>query len=118
MVLPRCSPQLVISCTKESSSADCAPPDRRLFGVPLPLLMPEGGVPPVLEKLISTLELRGLYTEGLYRKSAVSRRVKHLREELEERLDQVSLRRVWQAVRFVAVCVFGVASNDPSPCPG
>ena len=86
----------MISCTKEAAAADCAPPDRRLFGVPLSLLMVEGRVPPVLEKLISTLELRGLYTEGLYRKSAVSRRVKHLREELEERLDQVSLWPVWE----------------------
>ena len=85
--------QVLINCTKESAAPQCAPPDRRLFGVPLPLLMADGRVPTVLEKLVSTLELRGLYTEGLYRKSAVSRRVKHLRDELEEHLDEVRVRR-------------------------
>lgn len=41
-------------------------------------------VAPIVERLISTIELVGLYTEGLYRKSGVSSRVMHLKRLLED----------------------------------
>lgn len=61
-----------------------------LFGVTLDKLMAaaSGGsqqrLPPIIERLISTIELVGLYTEGLYRKSGVSSRVQQLKKLLEE----------------------------------
>ncbi|XP_043231703.1 unconventional myosin-IXAa-like isoform X4 [Amphibalanus amphitrite] len=110
----RCQCKVVINCTREAAAAaQCAPPDRRVFGVPLPLLMTDGRVPAVLEKLISTLELRGLYTEGLYRKSGVSRRVKHLRDELEEHLDEVDLEEV--PVHVLAATVKAFLRELPEP---
>lgn len=65
-----------------------------LFGVTLDKLVSSssgsGGtgscqrLPPIIERLISTIELVGLYTEGLYRKSGVSSRVQQLKKMLEE----------------------------------
>ena len=62
-----------------------------LFGVTLDKLIGVGGgvgsqqrLPPIIERLISTIELVGLYTEGLYRKSGVSSRVQQLKKLLEE----------------------------------
>jgi myosin-9 len=64
-----------------------------LFGVTLDKLVGLGGgggagsqqrLPPIIERLISTIELVGLYTEGLYRKSGVSSRVQQLKKLLEE----------------------------------
>ena len=61
----------------------------RLFGVFLDKLMSgntntQQRLPPIIERLISTIELVGLYTEGLYRKSGVSSRVQQLKKLLEE----------------------------------
>lgn len=57
-----------------------------LFGVPLEKLLVDGTsrLPPIIERLITTIELVGLYTEGLYRKSGVSSRVSQLKKMLEE----------------------------------
>ncbi|KAI9565582.1 hypothetical protein GHT06_009374 [Daphnia sinensis] len=63
-----------------------------LFGVTLDKLVASSGaasgsqqrLPPIIERLISTIELVGLYTEGLYRKSGVSSRVQQLKKLLEE----------------------------------
>jgi len=40
-------------------------------------------VPTVLEKMFSTVELKGLFMEGLYRKSASVAQVKQVRRTLE-----------------------------------
>ena len=56
-----------------------------LFGVYLDKLTTGSQrVAPIVERLISTIELVGLYTEGLYRKSGVSSRVMHLKRLLED----------------------------------
>ena len=57
-----------------------------LFGVNLEKLLAGGTarLPPIIERLITTIELVGLYTEGLYRKSGVSSRVAQLKKSLEE----------------------------------
>ena len=61
-----------------------------LFGVTLDKLVGCGStgssqrLPPIIERLINTIELVGLYTEGLYRKSGVSSRVQQLKKMLEE----------------------------------
>lgn len=45
---------------------------RRVFGVPVNKLANDGKVPLVVDRLITTIEMYGLYTEGIYRKSGVS----------------------------------------------
>lgn len=40
-------------------------------------------VPLVLEKLLEHVELHGLYTEGLYRKSGTAHRTRELRQALQ-----------------------------------
>ena len=58
-----------------------------LFGVSLEKLVgPNHRLPPTIERLVSTIELVGLYTEGLYRKSGVSSRVQQLKKQLEEEM--------------------------------
>lgn len=44
---------------------------RRVFGVPVNKLASDGKVPLVVDRLITTIEMYGLYTEGIYRKSGV-----------------------------------------------
>lgn len=49
---------------------------RQVFGVPLgELPTGESNIPVVVDRLITTLEMTGLYTEGLYRKSGLSSKV-------------------------------------------
>ena len=47
-------------------------------------LLTEGRkVPAVVDRLITTIEIKGLYTEGIYRKAGACTKVKQLRKELE-----------------------------------
>lgn len=57
----------------------------KVFAVPL-LELPtgEGNIPVVIDRLITTIEMTGLYTEGLYRKSGLSSKVRELRWLLDE----------------------------------
>ncbi|KAK6631291.1 hypothetical protein RUM44_005817 [Polyplax serrata] len=57
---------------------------RRVFGVPVNKLANDGKVPLVVDRLITTIEMYGLYTEGIYRKSGVSSKVKELKAKIEE----------------------------------
>lgn len=54
--------------------------DNRVFGVPLQRLATDGKVPLVVDRLITTIEMHGLYTEGIYRKSGV--RINNLKRHL------------------------------------
>lgn len=58
-----------------------------LFGVPLTsLCTSDGGVkiPIKIEQLITKIEMHGLYTEGLYRKSGVNSKIKELKAKMSE----------------------------------
>lgn len=44
----------------------------------------DGKVPLVVDRLITTIEMHGLYTEGIYRKSGVSSKVKELKTKMDE----------------------------------
>lgn len=58
-----------------------------LFGVPLiTLCIQEGGVkiPVKIEQLITKIEMHGLYTEGIYRKSGVNSKIKELKIKMSE----------------------------------
>ena len=55
-----------------------------VFGVPLQHLAGEdNSVPPVIDMLIAELDNRGVYTDGIYRKSGVANRVKALKKALD-----------------------------------
>lgn len=56
----------------------------RQFGVELSRLTSEDRtVPLVVEKLINYIEMHGLYTEGIYRKSGSTNKIKELRQGLD-----------------------------------
>ncbi|XP_074152277.1 unconventional myosin-IXa isoform X12 [Sminthopsis crassicaudata] len=64
----------------------------RQFGVELSRLTnEERTVPLVVEKLINYIEMHGLYTEGIYRKSGLTNKVKELRQGLDTDIDNVNL---------------------------
>ena len=53
-----------------------APARSRVFGIPLEALVRPGEkIPSVVDRLITSIELYGLYTEGLYRKSGAQTKV-------------------------------------------
>ncbi|KAM6149993.1 unconventional myosin-IXa isoform 2-T2 [Erethizon dorsatum] len=64
----------------------------RQFGVDLSRLTSEDRtVPLVVEKLINYIEMHGLYTEGIYRKSGSTNKIKELRQGLDTDAESVNL---------------------------
>ncbi|XP_048812292.1 unconventional myosin-IXa isoform X3 [Lagopus muta] len=64
----------------------------RQFGVELArLTSEERAVPLLVEKLINYIEMHGLYTEGIYRKSGSTNKIKELRQGLDTDIDNVNL---------------------------
>uniref|UniRef100_A0A6I8NZB5 Myosin IXA n=1 Tax=Ornithorhynchus anatinus TaxID=9258 RepID=A0A6I8NZB5_ORNAN len=64
----------------------------RQFGVELSRLTnEERTVPVVVEKLTNYIEMHGLYTEGIYRKSGSTNKIKELRHGLDTDIDNVNL---------------------------
>uniref|UniRef100_A0AAY4CNV2 Myosin IXA n=1 Tax=Denticeps clupeoides TaxID=299321 RepID=A0AAY4CNV2_9TELE len=62
------------------------------FGVDVSrLTSDERLVPLVVEKLINYIEMHGLYTEGIYRKSGSTNKVKELKQALDTDVDNVNL---------------------------
>ncbi|XP_017881675.1 unconventional myosin-IXa-like isoform X2 [Ceratina calcarata] len=72
-----------MDCGKDASLHDTN--SRKVFGIPLYKLdCGDGKVPIVVDRLITTIEMHGLYTEGIYRKSGVSSKVKELKLKMDE----------------------------------
>lgn len=64
----------------------------RQFGVELSrLTSEERQVPQLVEKLINYIEMHGLYTEGIYRKSGSANKIKELRQGLDTDVGSVNL---------------------------
>ncbi|MFT7814429.1 unconventional myosin-IXa-like isoform X3 [Arapaima gigas] len=64
----------------------------RQFGVELSrLTSDERPVPQVVEKLIGYIEMHGLYTEGIYRKSGSTNKIKELKQGLDTDVDSMNL---------------------------
>ncbi|XP_033226545.1 unconventional myosin-IXb-like isoform X2 [Belonocnema kinseyi] len=79
----KCYSKACAECGKEGSTGELN--SRHVFGVPLYKLdCGDGKVPLVVDRLITTIEMRGLYTEGIYRKSGVSSKVKELKMKMDE----------------------------------
>lgn len=117
----RCLINLTGACHSKSSSAlSAAPKDdapnvlqQALFGVPLQMLLIEADarLPATIHRLITTIELRGLYTEGLYRKSALASAVEQLKRQLNE--EHRSLTNDQSDAKFVdlnQICVHVLAA--------
>uniref|UniRef100_A0A3Q2YRX0 Myosin IXAb n=1 Tax=Hippocampus comes TaxID=109280 RepID=A0A3Q2YRX0_HIPCM len=64
----------------------------RQFAVELSrLTSEERNVPQLVEKLINYIEMHGLYTEGIYRKSGSTNKIKELRQGLDTDVSSVNL---------------------------
>ncbi|XP_063382914.1 unconventional myosin-IXAa-like [Cydia fagiglandana] len=88
----------------------------KVFGVPLSEL-PTGdsNIPIVVDRLITTIEMTGLYTEGLYRKSGLSSKVRELRRLLDERPEEGVERLELYAVHVRASVLKGFFRDLPEP---
>lgn len=77
----KCYSKVTVDCGKDTHAHD----SRKVFGVPLgSLVTSECKIPVVLDRLITTIEMHGLYTEGIYRKSGVSSKVRELKAKMED----------------------------------
>ncbi|XP_025992443.1 unconventional myosin-IXa isoform X4 [Solenopsis invicta] len=79
----KCYMKASAECGKDGSLPETN--SRKVFGVPLYKLdCGDGKVPLVVDRLITTIEMHGLYTEGIYRKSGVSSKVRELKMKMDE----------------------------------
>lgn len=95
----KCISTVVLSCRDNALIQQ----GKKIFGAPLNRLVSEDEqIPAVLEQLMTTIEMKGLYTEGLYRKSATQSKINELKQRLEEDRLNVDLNQygvhVWTAV--------------------
>ncbi|KAJ8975586.1 hypothetical protein NQ317_000015, partial [Molorchus minor] len=67
---------------------------KRIFGVPLVILVnEENKIPLLIERLLSTIELHGLNTEGIYRKSGVSSKIKELKNRMDDNPEEIEFEK-------------------------
>lgn len=79
------------SCNKETGITG---ENKKVFGVSLVSLLTETSkIPLVIEKLLRTIELHCLYTEGIYRKSGVSSKIKELKTKMDENPEEVDFEK-------------------------
>ncbi|NXL93278.1 MYO9B protein, partial [Alectura lathami] len=87
----KCMSKIQTSCTScgKKNEQDAEP---RHFGVCVSSLTSErNSVPIVMEKLLEYVEMHGLYTEGIYRKSGSANRMKELKQLLQADPNSVKL---------------------------
>ncbi|XP_031335127.1 unconventional myosin-IXa-like isoform X2 [Photinus pyralis] len=86
----KCYTKALGNCVKDSN-LNAQGDTRKVFGVPLTSLLTEDNkIPVVIERLITTIEVYGMYTEGIYRKSGVSSKVRELKTKMEENQKEVN----------------------------
>ncbi|XP_054988898.1 unconventional myosin-IXa isoform X2 [Sorex araneus] len=84
----KCCLKTTAKCSKKYDPEQSS----RQFGVELSRLTSEDRtVPLVVEKLINYIEMHGLYTEGIYRKSGSTNKIKELRQGLDTDAESVNL---------------------------
>lgn len=84
----KCIAKVVVSCRDNSLIQQ----GKKVFGAALErLVSKEERVPAVLEQLMTAIEMKGLYVEGLYRKSATQSKINELKQRLEEDRHNVDL---------------------------
>uniref|UniRef100_A0A8D0H190 Myosin IXB n=1 Tax=Sphenodon punctatus TaxID=8508 RepID=A0A8D0H190_SPHPU len=84
----KCVSKIQISCTSSCGKKV----ETRHFGVCVSSLTSEkNSVPVVMEKLLEYVEMHGLYTEGIYRKSGSANRMRELKQSLQADPSSVKL---------------------------
>ncbi|CAL8359555.1 unnamed protein product [Lota lota] len=84
----KCCTKMTTKCSKKYDPELSS----RQFGVELSRLSrEEHTVPHLVEKLINYIEMHGLYTEGIYRKSGSTNKVKELRQGLDTDVTSMNL---------------------------
>ncbi|XP_028440622.1 unconventional myosin-IXa isoform X1 [Perca flavescens] len=84
----KCCSKMTTKCSKKYDPELSS----RQFGVELSrLTSEERTVPQLVEKLINYIEMHGLYTEGIYRKSGSTNKIKELRQGLDTDVSVVNL---------------------------
>ncbi|XP_024912260.1 unconventional myosin-IXa-like isoform X3 [Cynoglossus semilaevis] len=84
----KCCSRMTSKCSKKFDPELSS----RQFGVELSrLTSEERAVPQLVEKLINYIEMHGLYTEGIYRKSGSTNKIKELRQGLDTDVNSVNL---------------------------
>ncbi|KAA0724729.1 Unconventional myosin-IXa [Triplophysa tibetana] len=84
----KCCLRMTTKCSKKFDPEQSS----RQFGVELTrLTSDERTVPLVVEKLINYIEMHGLYTEGIYRKSGSTNKIKELKQGLDTDVNGVNL---------------------------
>ncbi|KAL1007682.1 hypothetical protein UPYG_G00090150 [Umbra pygmaea] len=84
----KCCLRLTTKCSKKYDTELSS----RQFGVEVSRLTnDERTVPLVVEKLINYIEMHGLYTEGIYRKSGSTNKIKELKQGLDTDVNNVNL---------------------------
>ncbi|XP_053147682.1 unconventional myosin-IXb isoform X2 [Hemicordylus capensis] len=80
----RCLSRVQTGCTSSAARKGDQDPEPRHFGLPVSALTGEkNSVPLVMEKLLEYVEMHGLYTEGIYRKSGSANRMRELKQSLQ-----------------------------------
>ncbi|XP_066491862.1 unconventional myosin-IXb isoform X2 [Tiliqua scincoides] len=80
----KCLSRIQSGCTSSAARKGDHDPEPRHFGVPVCALTSEkDSVPVVMEKLLEYVEMHGLYTEGIYRKSGSANRMRELKQSLQ-----------------------------------
>ncbi|XP_059345511.1 unconventional myosin-IXb isoform X2 [Ammospiza nelsoni] len=89
----KCMSKIQSSCTSCGKKGEQDTESLRgHFGVCVSALTSErNSVPVVMEKLLEYVEMHGLYTEGIYRKSGSANRMKELKQMLQEDPNSVKL---------------------------
>ncbi|XP_038157231.1 unconventional myosin-IXAa-like isoform X1 [Cyprinodon tularosa] len=84
----KCCSRMTTKCSKKYDPELSS----RQFGLELSrLTSEERAVPQLVEKLINYIEMHGLYTEGIYRKSGSTNKIKELRQGLDTDVSSVVL---------------------------
>ncbi|XP_038561195.1 unconventional myosin-IXa-like isoform X8 [Micropterus salmoides] len=84
----KCCSKMTTKCSKKYDPELSS----RQYGVELSrLTSEERTVPQLVEKLINYIEMHGLYTEGIYRKSGSTNKIKELRQGLDTDVSSVNL---------------------------
>ncbi|XP_060709914.1 unconventional myosin-IXAa isoform X1 [Hemiscyllium ocellatum] len=84
----KCCLKTTIKCSKKYDPELSS----RQFGVEVSRLTnDERSVPLVVEKLINYIEMHGLYTEGIYRKSGSTNKIKELKQGLDTDINSMNL---------------------------
>ncbi|XP_069021786.1 unconventional myosin-IXAa isoform X2 [Embiotoca jacksoni] len=84
----KCCQKMTTKCSKKFDPELSS----RQFGVEVSRLTnDERTVPLVVEKLINYIEMHGLYTEGIYRKSGSTNKIRELKQGLDTDVDNMNL---------------------------